>query len=168
MWNPPKTVEASPEYCWQNSPVMSGNLKPDIVGSLVNANANYQQTVATGAIAITSGADYGNTSKAGNTRPNWTFYASRSNNKYGQSSTIQPLSFQTLIIVKCWKDFGWTNVLLPYILLEPDAAKVNCVQPHLADESPWMPNLPRGKTMEKQPEPDGKSPINWFVLDLSS
>lgn len=73
---------------------------PDIIGSLVNANANYQQTVASGAIAITNGADYGNTAKAGNTRPNWTFYASRSNNKYGKSSTIQPLSFQTLMIVK--------------------------------------------------------------------
>ena len=76
------------------------DLKPDIIGSLVNANANYQQTVASGAIAITNGADYGNTAKAGNTRPNWTFYASRSNNKYGKSSTIQPLSFQTLMIVK--------------------------------------------------------------------
>lgn len=79
---------------------MSGNLKPDISGGMVGGNTNYQQTTVWGAIAVTSGGDYGNTAKAGHTRPDWTFYASRSNNKYGQTSTIQPLAFHTLIIVK--------------------------------------------------------------------
>ena len=53
-----------------------------------------------GAIAITSGGDYGNTSKAGHTRPDWTFYASRSNKIYGGSSAVQPKSFYALTIVK--------------------------------------------------------------------
>ena len=73
---------------------------PDISGGMVGGNTNYQQTTVWGAIAVTSGGDYGNTAKAGHTRPDWTFYASRSNNKYGQTSTIQPQAFHTLIIVK--------------------------------------------------------------------
>ena len=74
--------------------------RPDISGGMVGGNTNYQQTTVWGAIAVTSGGDYGNTAKAGHTRPDWTFYASRSNNKYGQTSTIQPQAFHTLIIVK--------------------------------------------------------------------
>ena len=84
-----------------HEPVMSGFKFPDITGGMTGGNTNYQQTTVWGAIAVTSGSEYGNTANAGHTRPDWTFYASRSNDKYGQSSTIQPLSFQTLIIVKC-------------------------------------------------------------------
>ena len=73
---------------------------PDISGGMAGGNTNYQQTTVWGAIAKTSGMEYGNTAQAVHTRPDWTFYASRSNNKYGQASTIQPQAFYTLIIVK--------------------------------------------------------------------
>ena len=73
---------------------------PDITGGMTSGNTNYQQTTVWGAIAITSGGDYGNTSKAGHTRPDWTFYASRSNKIYGGSSAVQPKSFYALTIVK--------------------------------------------------------------------
>ena len=73
---------------------------PDISGGMAGGNTNYQQATVWGAIAKTSGSEYGNTANAGHTRPDWTFCASRSNNKYGQSPTIQPQAFYTLIIVK--------------------------------------------------------------------
>nr|DAJ61356.1 MAG TPA: hypothetical protein [Caudoviricetes sp.] len=53
-------------------------------------------------------------------------------------------------------------------MLELDALKTNPLQPHLASPSAPIPILLRGRTMEKQPEPDGVSPINWFPYDPSS
>ena len=86
---------------WRHSFLLCQGFQfPDITGGMTGGNTNYQQTTVWGAIAVTSGGEYGNTANAGYTRPDWTFYASRSNDKYGQSSTIQPQAFHTLIIIK--------------------------------------------------------------------
>ena len=82
---------------------------PNITGGMVGGNTNYQQTTVCGAIAITSGKDYGNTVSGGHTRPDWTFDASRSSNIYGASSTVQASSFQTLIIIKVGAAGGGLN-----------------------------------------------------------
>ena len=42
----------------------------------------------------------------------WAINASKSNGLYGSSSTVQPPAIQILIIIKIWKEGGWTVVLL--------------------------------------------------------
>ena len=83
------------------------NLFPDITGGGLNSEATYTaDKVFKGSgcvFASNDGSANPNRSLPSGTQYAWCWWdikASRSNTKYGASSTIQPLSFQTLIIIK--------------------------------------------------------------------
>lgn len=72
---------------------------------------------------ISARAEYGNTYRSGDMRPDIRFDAYRSNTVYGESSSVQPPACQILIIIKVWQDGIWT-VPLEYMSFESDAEKV--------------------------------------------
>ena len=86
---------------------MSGNLKPDITGGGLNSEATYTND------GVYKGSGCVKATNDGGSNPNrnlpagsqyawcwWGIDASWSNIKYGASATVQPIAFQTLMIVK--------------------------------------------------------------------
>ena len=86
---------------------MSGNLKPDITGGGLNSEATYTND------GVYKGSGCVKATNDGGSNPDrnlpagsqyawcwWGIDASWSNIKYGASATVQPISFQALMIVK--------------------------------------------------------------------
>ena len=74
---------------------------PNIIGEIYKSLTNDREIIINGAFSVISAiAEYGNTTRSGDRRPDIRFDANRSNTVYGESSSVQPPALQTLIIIK--------------------------------------------------------------------
>ena len=74
---------------------------PNITGEIYKSLTNDREIIINGAFSVISAiAEYGNTYRSGDMRPDIRFDAYRSNTVYGESSSVQPPALQALIIIK--------------------------------------------------------------------